>query len=264
MLKARTKLKGTRRKKKRNMSFNFSKIRILETGYNSGPWNMALDEVLLMNYVNHDIPILRLYGWQPAAVSIGYFQSMNEEVDVKKCKQIGIDVVRRITGGGAILHQSELTYSFITKIYPKSIMESYNLICDPVVMCINKLGFNAKFVPLNDIIINNKKVSGNAQTRKKNTLLQHGTILLDVNVEKMFSVLKVSSEKIKDKMIKDVKARVMGLNKTFEQVAHNLKESFCEKFDAESIVDNLTIEEKENAKKLASEKYISNQWNWRK
>ena len=49
------------------MSFNFSKIRILETGYNSGPWNMALDEVLLMNYVNHDIPILRLYGWQPAS-----------------------------------------------------------------------------------------------------------------------------------------------------------------------------------------------------
>jgi lipoate-protein ligase A len=264
MLKARTKLKGTRRKKKRNMSFNFSKIRILETGYNSGPWNMALDEVLLMNYVNHDMPILRLYGWQPAAVSIGYFQSMDEEVDVKKCKQIGFDVVRRITGGGTVLHQSELTYSFITNIYPKSIMESYNLICDPVVMCINKLGFNAKFAPLNDIIINNKKVSGNAQTRKKNTLLQHGTILLDVNVEKMFSVLKVPSEKINDKMINDVKARVMGLNKTFEQVAYNLKESFCEKFDAESIVDNLTIEEKENARKLASEKYISNQWNLRK
>ena len=56
----------------------------------------------------------------------------------------------------------------------------------------------------------------------------------------------------------------MGLNKTFEQVAHNLKESFCEKFDAEGIINNLTIEESENAKKLASEKYISNQWNWRK
>ena len=123
---------------------------------------------------------------------------------------------------------------------------------------------HAKFAPLNDIVVNNKKVSGNAQTRKKNTLLQHGTILLDVNVEKMFSVLKVPSEKIKDKMINDVKARVMGVNKTFEQVAHNLKESFCERFDAEIIVDNLTIEEKEKARKLASEKYISNHWNWKK
>ena len=82
---------------------------------------------------------------------------------------------------------------------------------------------------------------------------QHGTILLDVNVEKMFSVLKVPSEKVKAKMINDVRARVMGLNKTFEQVAHNLKESFCEKFDAEGIINNLTIEENENAKKLASE-----------
>ncbi len=105
-------------------------------------------------------------------------------------------------------------------------MESYNLICDPVVMCINKLGFNAKFAPLNDIIVDDKKVSGNAQTRKKNILLQHGTILLDVNVEKMFSVLKIPSEKIKDKMINDVKARVMGLNKTFERGSVRSKRIF--------------------------------------
>ena len=209
------------------MSLKFSKIRVLETGNNSGPWNMALDEVL-MHSAKHDMPILRLYGWQPPTVSIGYFQSIDEELDVKRCEQTGIDVVRRITGGGAVLHESELTYSFITKTYPKNIMESYNLICDPVVMCINKLGFNAKFAPLNDIEVDNRKVSGNAQTRKKGILLQHGTILLDVDVEKMFSVLKIPSEKIKDKMIKDAKARVMGLNKPFEQVACALKESFGE------------------------------------
>ena len=246
------------------MSFKFSKIRTLETGYNSGPWNMALDEVL-MNCINyHSMPILRIYGWRPPTVSIGYFQSMDEEVDIKRCRQIGIDVVRRITGGGAVLHESELTYSFITNVYPKNIMESYNLICDPIVMCINKLGFNAKFAPLNDIIVNGKKVSGNAQTRKKDTLLQHGTILLNVNVEKMFSVLKVPSEKVKDKMIEDVNGRVMGLNKTFEQVAYNLKEAFSEKFGAEIIVDDLTIKEEESTKKLVKEKYTSDQWNRKK
>jgi lipoate-protein ligase A len=248
------------------MSFKFSKIRTLETGYNSGPWNMALDEVL-MNCINchhHNMPILRIYGWHPPTVSIGYFQSMDEEVDIKRCRQMGIDVVRRITGGGAVLHESELTYSFVTNVYPKNIMESYNLICKPIVMCINKLGFNAKFAPLNDIIVNGKKVSGNAQTRKKDTLLQHGTILLNVNVEKMFSVLKVPSEKVKDKMIEDVKGRVMGLNKTFEQVAYNLKESFSEKFGAEIIVDDLTIKEEESTKKLVKEKYTSDQWNRKK
>ena len=245
------------------MSFRFSRIRVLETGHNPGPWNMALDEVL-MHSADYDVPILRLYGWQPPAVSIGYFQGIDEEVDVKKCEQLGIDVVRRLTGGGSVLHESELTYSFITKTYPKNIMESYSLICDPVVMCINKLGFNAKFAPLNDIVVGNKKVSGNAQTRKKNTLLQHGTILLDVDVEKMFSVLRIPSEKIKDKMISDAKSRVTGLDRTFEQVACALKESFGEKFGSETIADNPTIQETEKTKKLAREKYASEPWNWKK
>lgn len=250
----------------------FSKIRMLETGHNSAAWNMALDEVLLMNCANnnnnnyHDsLPVLRIYGWKPHAISIGYFQSMEEEVNTKKCKETNIDIVRRITGGGAVLHESELTYSFITNIYPSNILESYNLICDPVIICINKLGFvNATFAPLNDIIVEGKKVSGNAQTRRNNALLQHGTILLDVDVEKMFSVLKISSEKAKGKMINDVKERVMGLNKSFEQVAYNLKESFREKFGAQIIVDNLTTDEMEKTKKLASEKYSSDLWNRRK
>ncbi|MEM2759428.1 MAG: lipoate--protein ligase family protein [Nitrososphaerales archaeon] len=142
------------------MNFKFNEIRVLETAFNNGAWNMALDEVLL-NSVN-DVPVLRLYGWKPAAVSIGYFQSMKEEVDVEKCKSMDIDVVRRITGGGAVLHDSELTYSFITRKYPQNIMESYQLICDAVIVCLNKLGFDAEFVPLNDIVIDGRKVSGNA------------------------------------------------------------------------------------------------------
>jgi lipoate-protein ligase A len=244
------------------MSFKFSEIRVLETGYGTAPWNMAVDEALL-NSVN-DVPILRLYGWKPAAVSIGYFQGMEEEVDVERCKRIGIDIVRRITGGGAVLHDSELTYSFITRKYPQNIMESYSLICEPIVTCISKLGFDAKFAPLNDIVVNGKKVSGNAQTRKKDALLQHGTILLDVNIEKMFTVLKVPSEKIRDKIISDAKERVMGLGKTFGEVAFALKKSFSEKFDSTLIIDTITTEEEYNTKKLAKEKYAKNEWNWKR
>ncbi len=225
---------------------------------------MALDEVLLTNCIDDNTPILRLYGWSPAAVSIGYFQSMDEEVNVDKCNDLGIEVVRRMTGGGAVLHQSELTYSFITKTYPMNILASYQLICDPVVMGINKLGFRSMYVPLNDILVNNKKVSGNAQTRKNNTLLQHGTILLNVDFDKMFSVLNVPSEKVKDKMLEDVKSRVMALNKTFEEVAYNLKESFSEKFNAQFILGGLTDKEKKDTKKLASEKYSAYQWNWKR
>ncbi|MEP6576775.1 MAG: biotin/lipoate A/B protein ligase family protein [Nitrososphaerota archaeon] len=242
----------------------FKQIRVLETGSNLGARNMALDEALLTNLVDHDTPILRLYGWQPPCVSIGYFQSIEEEVDVLKCINMGVDVVRRITGGGAVLHEFELTYTFITKNYPANILESYELICEPVVLCLNRLGYKAKYVPLNDIVVDNKKVSGNAQTRKNNTLLQHGTILLDVDIEKMFSMLKVPSEKINDKMIKDVKARVTGINKSFEEVASNLKESFAEIFGAQIIIDSLNSKEKEDTEKLVIEKYSSRQWNWRK
>ena len=160
----------------------FSKIRILETGHNPGSWNMALDEVL-MNGVR-EVPILKIYGWKPSCVSIGYFQSMNEEVNLEKCKQMGIDSVRRITGGGAVFHESELTYSFISRNYPPSIMQSYEMVCEMLTLTLKKLGFGAKFSPLNDITVDGRKVCGNAQTRKKGVLLQHGTMLLDVTLKR--------------------------------------------------------------------------------
>jgi lipoate-protein ligase A len=202
----------------------FEEIRVLETGYNSASWNMALDEVLL----NHlgDTPILRLYGWTPPAVSIGYFQGIDEEIDVNMCKRYGIEVVRRITGGGSVFHDAELTYSFLTKKFPQNIMKSYEMICSAMIIGLGKLGFCAKFSPLNDITINGKKVSGNAQTRKKNSLLQHGTILLDANMDRMFSVLRVPSEKIRDKMITDARQRIIVLNKTFDETAVALKIGF--------------------------------------
>jgi lipoate---protein ligase len=74
-----------------------------------GPWNMGLYQAL-MSTVDDFIPVLRLYGWKPSAVSIGYFQSLEQEVDIKKCEDLGIDVVRRITGGGAVLHEGHLLF----------------------------------------------------------------------------------------------------------------------------------------------------------
>jgi lipoate---protein ligase len=239
------------------------KIRTVETGFNSAALNMAIDEALIESV--REAPILRIYGWRPAAVSIGYFQSMNEEVDVPKCREIGVDIVRRLTGGGAVLHESELTYSFISRRYPQNIVESYKWICDAIVISINRLGFDASFVPLNDIVIAGKKVSGNAQTRRKGVLLQHGTILLDVNVNKMFSVLKVPSEKLRDKIIKDVKERVTSLaGTTYDDMATSLKTSFAVKFEAKLIADTLSIEEISRARWLTERKYCNKEWNLRR
>lgn len=244
-------------------TIGFSKIRVLETGYNNAALNMAIDEALIENI--GDAPILRIYGWRPAAVSIGYFQSIREEVDLEKCSKIGVDVVRRLTGGGAVLHETELTYSFITKQYPQNIMESYRWICETIVISIKRLGFDASFVPLNDIVVKGKKVSGSAQTRRKGVLLQHGTLLLGVDVDKMFCVLKVPSEKFKDKIIKDVKERVTSLaGTTFEEMASSLKTSFATKFDAKLLADTMSTEEINHAKWLAERKYNSREWNRRR
>ena len=241
----------------------FSKIRVLETGYNPATLNMAIDEALIENI--GEAPVLRIYGWRPAAISVGYFQSIKEEVDLEKCNQLGVDVVRRLTGGGAVLHEFELTYSFITKQYQQNIMESCKWICDAIVMSINRLGFDASFVPLNDIVVNGKKVSGSAQTRRKGVLLQHGTLLLGVDVDKMFSVLKVPSEKLRDKIIKDVKERVTSLaGTTFDDMASSLKTSFAEKFHAKLVADTLSTEEVSRAKWLAERKYSSKEWNFRR
>jgi lipoate---protein ligase len=244
-------------------TIRFNKIRVLETGYNPAAFNMAIDEALIENI--DQAPILRIYGWMPSAISVGYFQSIKDEVDLEKCSQLGVDVVRRLTGGGAVLHEFELTYTFITKQYPHNIMESCKWICDAIVMSINRLGFNASFIPLNDIVVNGKKVSGSAQTRRNGVLLQHGTLLLGVDVDKMFSVLKVPSEKLRDKIIKDVKERVTSLaGTTFDDMASSLKTSFSEKFDARLVADSLSTEEVSRAKWLAERKYSSKDWNFRR
>jgi lipoate-protein ligase A len=244
-------------------TIRFSKIRLLETGYNPAALNMAIDEALIENTA--EAPVLRIYGWRPAAVSIGYFQSIKDEVDLEKCREIGVDAVRRLTGGGAVLHEFELTYSFITKQYPHNIMESYRWICEAIVMSINRLGFDASFVPLNDIVVNGKKVSGSAQTRRKGVLLQHGTLLLGVDIDKMFSILKVPSEKVRDKIIKDVKERVTSIaGTTFDEMASSLKTSFATKFDAELVSERLSSEEVNRAKWLAERKYSSKEWNFRR
>jgi len=234
------------------------KIRLLETGSHDAFWNMALDEAMMERATG--TPSLRLYAWSPPAVSIGYFQRLHEEVDVKKCEELGVDVVRRNTGGGAVFHDAELTYSFITKSYPVGIRESYLQICGAILAGLASIGVYGQFVPLNDLVWNGRKFSGNAQTRRGGVLLQHGTILLKVDVERMFSVLKVPDEKMKDKMIQNVKERVIGLGIGFEEAADALKRGFAEQFGAELVPSEPSEEELERTGELVEKKYRTEEW----
>ncbi len=237
--------------------------RLIQDTSHDAATNMAVDEAML--YVS-DLPTLRLYSWTPAAVSLGYFQSLDKEVDLERCRKNGIDVVRRITGGGAVFHEKELTYSFTCpeSLVPADIIRSYELLCGIIADALKRSGVDAVFSPINDILAGRKKISGSAQTRKQGKVLQHGTIIFDVDVERMFSILRVPDEKLKDKMIRNAKERVTSLKEHGITDIAGLKRNIISAFEKRFRVrlEPLNLSKEENA--LADElkiKFQSREWN---
>jgi len=246
--------------------------RLLITQGNTAARNMAIDKaVLVANSEKKAPPTVRFYTWNPPAISIGYFQGLEEEVDLKLCKKLGVDYVRRITGGGAVFHENELTYSLVIPEshpeIPKNILDSYGRICGAVIKGLSNINIKGHYVPINDIAVEGKKISGNAQTRKLKIVLQHGTVISDVNVDKMFSVLRVPNEKIKDKLISDVKQRVtsikhvLGYEPEFLYIADAMKKGFEEEFNIDLIKGELSKEEIENILRFEKEFFASKEWN---
>jgi len=246
------------------------RFRMISFQYFDAFMNMALDEAIMDGVrAGTTLPTIRLYGWDPAAVSIGYFQGIKNEVDLEAAKLAGVDVVRRLTGGGAVFHDTlgEVTYSIIgpLELFPGDVIESYRIICGDLLYGLELLGINASFEPINDIMLENKKISGNAQTRRRGILLQHGTILYQVDVEKMFSVLNVSEQKSVDKLIKSVKKRVTSVSQqvdvSMQDVSEALEKGFSRQRDI--VRGDYTQEELEHAKQLAQEKFQTEAWNFR-
>jgi lipoate---protein ligase len=241
----------------------------------SGALNMGIDEALLGSVSRGESPpSLRLYSWSPSCVTIGYFQSLEDEVDLAACRAAGVDAVRRLTGGGAVFHEAEITYSLVVPLghplAPEDILESYRRICAGIVGALAHLGVEASFEPINDIAAGGKKLSGNAQTRRSGCLLQHGTVLLDLDPERMFSLLRVPAEKLKGRLIEDVRARVtslralLGRRLPFAEAASALRRGFAEAWDSEFEEAELSEAEAAAARRLAAERFSSPEWNGRR
>lgn len=243
-------------------------FRLIKDIENNGAMQMSIDEAILNARILNKVPnTLRFYYWKPSAVTIGYFQSIQKEVNIKKAELFGIDIIRRYTGGGAVFHDKEITYSLIVddKTVGKNILDSYEFICDFIITALKKLGLKASFHAINDIIVNNKKISGNAQTRRNNIVLQHGTILLDVNFEKMFSLLKIPDEKIKYKLINKAKERVTSIKNELGFVdKRKVRQALVNAFNFNLQESKLTLFEKETANKLYKNKYSTREWNYKR
>jgi lipoate---protein ligase len=250
--------------------------RLLRHGARPAFANMAIDEAILKHVVAGAVPCtMRFYRWQPSAVSIGYFQGIEEEVDLAACRTRGVDVIRRLTGGGAVYHdyEGEITYSLTmpedTPGLPRKVLDSYDLLCRGLVLGLQALGMPAEFKPINDIAVNGRKISGNAQTRRFHGILQHGTLLCEVDPQLMFTLLKVPNEKIRDKLIAGVEERVTSIKREMgevdrERVTRAMIDGFAEALDIEVVPGELTESELTLAEQLREERYASDDWTFKR
>ena len=243
--------------------------RIIPIRASDAYFNMAIDQAVSESvHAKTSDPTIRFYTWTPSAVSIGCFQSMADEVNVGRCMELGVDCIRRITGGGAVYHDSEgeITYSVIApeSLLPKGIRESYKFICEWIIKGLAELKIAAEFQPINDIAVHGKKISGNAQTRRNGVVLQHGTILYRTDLNRMFSLLNISKEKISDKMIKSAEERVTSVSAcceaSMEEAYNALLKGFTDGKDF--YFGSFEDDEMKRAEELKSTLYSTREWNF--
>jgi lipoate-protein ligase A len=241
---------------------------------------MAIDEAVLTARIQGKVPnTLRFFMWNPSAVSIGRFQNASNEVDLKNCKNHGVDVVRRISGGGAVYHDcdGEITYSVIVSsedVGPGDVFQAYRKICGGLTETVEMLGVQAGFSPGDprqcpNITVGGKKLSGSAQAHKRGILLQHGTLLMDVNLTKMFTYLKVPWAKTNADVIGVAERKLTSLERergssvSTREACRALATGFEKALDMHLEAGELTRFERDLAQRLCTTKFATDNWNLR-
>ncbi len=176
--------------------------------------NMALDEVLTLRVGRGERrPTIRIWGWSDRCVVLGRFQSVRNEVDEAAAQRHGVQIVRRISGGGAMFIEPEgaITYSIYAPdemVQGMSFPESYAFFDAWVVAALRELGVDAWYAPLNDITSANGKIGGAAQARRGGAVLHHTTMAYQMNIPLMLEILRIGREKLSDKGIPSAEKRV--------------------------------------------------------
>ena len=277
--------------------------RLIKDSYHTGFMNMAIDEAIMIAHREGLVPpTIRFYQWSPAAVSLGYFQDLEKEIDVDVCKNLGIDIVRRPTGGKAVLHDKELTYSFIIRenhpLVNDSILETYKKISGGIIRGLSYLGIKAELVPLREklkstpsgneakseiphsdiksicfsvpsqyeVQVEGKKIVGSAQVRKREIVLQHGSLLIELEKDKLFSVFNFPSVQIRERLKIRFKAtsleEILKKKINFSELSEILPRGFEEEFGVKLTEGKLTKQEEKISKDLLENKYSTYEWNY--
>lgn len=269
----------------------------INTGSHDPYYNMAMDEALL-NFVSRGEidPVVRFYTWNPATLSVGYFQRLKKEIDIDKVKEKGFGLVRRQTGGRGVLHDKELTYSVIVPEshpnMPSTITEAYRVISEGLLEGFKLLGFDAYFaIPRSkeereklkqprsavcfdapswyELVVEGRKIAGSAQTRQKGFILQHGSLLQDVDVDELFDMFIFKNDRLKEKMkkafvdkavaINDISDRHISIEEMEKAFEEGFKKGLNIEFKPLSLTENQLAEVK-----VLEEKYRSEEWLYKK
>jgi len=245
---------------------------IVHTKAVSPALHLALDEVLSASLADGARkPTLRIWEWDESAVVIGSFQSVKNEVDPDGAAKYGFDVVRRISGGGAMMMEkgSVVTYSLyvpVDLVQGMTFADSYAFLDEWVLVALQSLGIDATYKPLNDITSPGGKIGGAAQKRFKNgAVLHHVTMSYDMDGQKMTEVLRIGREKISDKGIASAAKRVDPLRSqtglTRAEIIERMKQTFVSLYGGTP--GDITEAEYAAAEKLVAEKFATEEWLYR-
>lgn len=230
--------------------------------------NLAIEEYVLRTMDIEEDSFLLFYINEPSII-IGKNQNTIEEIDTDFVERNGIKVVRRLSGGGAVYHDlGNLNYSFITKDDGES-FRNFKKFTEPVVEALGKIGVKAELIGRNDLLVEGRKISGNAQFATQGRMFSHGTLMFDTEIDTVVSALKVRKDKIESKGIKSIRSRVANISEfleapmTIEELRLEILKSI---FEGEENIKyrELTEEDWSNIHKLSAERYANWDWNYGK
>lgn len=264
-------------------------LRIINDGIHRGTFNMAADEALLIELMKDaDSPTLRFYQWENPTLSLGYFQKI-KEINIKRCEAKGYDIVRRPTGGRAVLHWDEVTFCLVIPAFKKGLWEIFKSIHDALGSGLNMMGISARVMPVKkygqgthhrtsacfaspsryELTLNGKKIAGTAQKKVGGYMLAHGSIPIKSKFKYLFEVLNFRSNEEREIAYENAVTKMtslydeMGVDYLFKDICNALISGFEKNWGCKVYEDNFKPSEIKLISGIEDEKYNNPEWLYR-
>jgi lipoate-protein ligase A len=254
--------------------------RFMNTGIQDAALNMAIDEAILLHHLRGDVPpTLRVFRWSQPSISLGRFQNVEREIELERCHEHGVALVRRPTGGRAVYHEDEFTYSIVIgKRYgvPSGVVAAYAYLSQGLLAALRLLGVEAEMSDERvkkhpsaacfasstqaDLTSGGFKLVGSAQVWKEDVLLQQGSLPLEDRASDFFDLLRYSDEETRRQALAIYREQTTPLHTlaptaTWDKVAYAFQQGFSSFLRNEFVQDELSASEWELARQLVNEKY---------